>query len=459
MKPIVCIGLEVKGREIDPLLFLSTNFLKAGYPVLLGHRSRVWRFLNKDAQDILPICYIAKEMGNIDKFHRPNITIYNLDEEGGAAFTIGGKCRLAPVQYQQYLKRIFAWGTEYRNYMIANGGDPKRVIVTGHPKFDLKRLEMNQSQGHSTAIHFPEKFILVNSNWLTGNHVSGAEAFRKLHLSMGLPIETLDEAIAKDTKTLNRMVSLLKRLAKTFKDHTIVVRPHPVEDASHYNNYFSEKNILITKRGNSYSWIKRAVAVIHNDCTTGIEAFTMGKPVISYTGPETNMDSMAVQVSQATNDADEVLQLVRNAIANDGRSSLTPEEREKRMAKLRRLLANIDGQSASEKIVSTVAQDYASQEVPEYTLPKPKSWIYRTAKKGKRVIQNLKLRFKHDEKKYFLKRTLRGKFPGLAMSEVLERLERFQICPPSSGECTVVEYDIDTFLLTPGPAWKPPQEH
>ncbi|SKA91357.1 surface carbohydrate biosynthesis protein [Paucidesulfovibrio gracilis DSM 16080] len=456
--PLVCIAIEVKGREISPLLFLSANFIKAGFPVLIGHRARIWRFFRKDAADI-PICYIAKEMANLSEYARPAMNIYSLDEEGGAKFSTSGNCRLAPVKVQDKLRKIFCWGEAYRDFMVANGGDPDKIVASGHPKFDLQEVETFRQTKAEEQLCFPEKFILINSNWASAHYVAGAEALRELHISLKMGLERLERATVKDNHTLQRMIPLIKKLTAAFPDHTIVIRPHPVEDEKHYASYFTAKNILVSKQGNSYSWIKRAVAVIHNDCTTGIEAFTMGKPVISYTGPETNMDSMAVQISQATDDADEVIALVRNAIANNGRSNLLPEEREERMAKLRKLLANIDGQSASDTIVSTVLQDYTMEELPAYTLPKPKSWVYRTAKKGKRIIRNIKLRLSHDAKKNFLKRTLRGKFPGLALSEVLERLERFQVCPPSSGECTVVEYDIDTFLLTPGPAWKPPQEH
>jgi hypothetical protein len=76
---------------------------------------------------------------------------------------------------------------------------------------------------------------------------------------------------------------LIVDLDKAFPEITIVVRPHPDEDPQVYHEIASRcHSVQVTNEGNVLPWLIATKAIIHNGCTTGVEAYAMGVPVIAY---------------------------------------------------------------------------------------------------------------------------------------------------------------------------------
>jgi hypothetical protein len=76
---------------------------------------------------------------------------------------------------------------------------------------------------------------------------------------------------------------LIPKLDKAFPELNIVIRPHPTERHDAYNEIAARcSRVHVTNQGNVVPWILATRAVLHNGCTTGIEAFVMGVPAISY---------------------------------------------------------------------------------------------------------------------------------------------------------------------------------
>jgi hypothetical protein len=75
---------------------------------------------------------------------------------------------------------------------------------------------------------------------------------------------------------------LIPKLDRTFPKNSIVIRPHPTERQDVYNDIAARcSRVHVTNEGNVVPWILASKAVLHNGCTTGIEAFVMGVPAIS----------------------------------------------------------------------------------------------------------------------------------------------------------------------------------
>ena len=69
---------------------------------------------------------------------------------------------------------------------------------------------------------------------------------------------------------------LIPALEEAFPNHTIVVRPHPTENPKVYYDIASQcTRVQVTNEGNVIPWLSAAKALVHNGCTTGIEAFIM----------------------------------------------------------------------------------------------------------------------------------------------------------------------------------------
>ena len=76
---------------------------------------------------------------------------------------------------------------------------------------------------------------------------------------------------------------LIPVLDQALPDHTIVIRPHPAENQEVYHNIAKTcKRVRVTNEGNVVPWLIAAKALIHNGCTTGVEAYALGLPAITY---------------------------------------------------------------------------------------------------------------------------------------------------------------------------------
>jgi hypothetical protein len=84
-------------------------------------------------------------------------------------------------------------------------------------------------------------------------------------------------------KIFEAFEELVQELAREFPDRTIIVRPHPSEDHDSWKSLCSQfDNAFCVYEGGITPWLIGADTVIHNSCTTGVEAFVAGKKVISY---------------------------------------------------------------------------------------------------------------------------------------------------------------------------------
>ena len=137
-------------------------------------------------------------------------------------------------------------------------------------------------------------FLLINTNF---NHVN---AFGP-DMNLFQPVKNPDEIpkFGRAAKGMSREYAedlwnhklavfkdfqeLIPKLEQAFPQLNIVVRPHPTERHGVYNEIATRcSRVHVTNQGNVVPWILATKAVLHNGCTTGIEAFVMGVPAISY---------------------------------------------------------------------------------------------------------------------------------------------------------------------------------
>jgi len=82
---------------------------------------------------------------------------------------------------------------------------------------------------------------------------------------------------------LYAFIDAIKKLAHNNNNYDIVLRPHPREAPEPWKIYLEGlPNVHIIKEDAIMPWIKNAFALIHNSCSTAVEAAVAGTPVISY---------------------------------------------------------------------------------------------------------------------------------------------------------------------------------
>ena len=61
--------------------------------------------------------------------------------------------------------------------------------------------------------------------------------------------------------------------------YDIVLRPHPAEDPKVWQTYLQNiPNVHVIREGSISAWVKNAFVIMHNGCTTAIEATISKKP-------------------------------------------------------------------------------------------------------------------------------------------------------------------------------------
>jgi surface carbohydrate biosynthesis protein len=195
--------------------------------------------------------------------------------------------RLSPVAIR-YISHLFAWGEDnaelWRQYPHLPAGMP--IHVTGNPRSDMLRPELRSFyEPEADALRQEHgKFILVNTNF---NHVNAfypaQNLFRPVKgegekpqfgkAAIGMSREYAEGLRNHKLDILRAFKELIPVLDQEFPDHTIIVRPHPTENFQVYQDIANQcQRVTVTNEGNVVPWIMATEVVIHNGCTTGVEA-------------------------------------------------------------------------------------------------------------------------------------------------------------------------------------------
>lgn len=197
-----------------------------------------------------------------------------------------------------YVSHMFAWGEDnaelWRQYPDLPAGMP--VHVTGNPRGDLLRPEIRvfYQKDAEKILNTYGDFILINTNF---NHVNAfypaqnlfqpvkepGEKARFGQAARGMTREYAEGLRDHKQAVFRDFQQLIPALEKAFPEHTIVVRPHPTESQEIYREIAAQcERVQVTNEGNVVPWLIATKAVIHNGCTTGVEAYFMDLPAISY---------------------------------------------------------------------------------------------------------------------------------------------------------------------------------
>ena len=299
-KVTLLMPVENQVRELDSKLLLACIAARRGFRSVIGSRREMHIRITSFPRSI----YLAKSM----PVHK-NI-IFRIMRKLGHEIVAWDEEALVHPQAETYYRRrvcprgiryashLFAWGEDnaelWRQYPYLPSGMP--IHVTGNPRGDLLRHELRgiyQVDAEKLRRTYGD-FILVNANF---NHVNAfspdLNLFRPVKQAgdepkFGRAAKGMSRDYAEGLRDHKQAVlqdfqRLIPALEKAFPEYTIVVRPHPTENHEIYRNIATQcTRVRVTNEGNVVPWILASKAVIHNGCTTGVEAYIMGVPAISY---------------------------------------------------------------------------------------------------------------------------------------------------------------------------------
>jgi surface carbohydrate biosynthesis protein len=300
--PTVLFPIETLTRELDSKLVMALALAAKGCRTIVGHKESM-KAIGGASTGVVwqgKSLFRAKSSNHLaDQLISNRSAIMFLHDEGGMHQVKAWPNHVLKTHRIEYLRkrnvnRVCVWGERQKSVLSSYAEELKDVIaVTGTPKFDLclpdyawvtaaKSKQLREKYG---------TFILVCTRFATAAHSAGqGDPFRRKMNPALWPQSLNQESLAdlwfskwqRDVHDFADFVVLTKELALNFPQMTVVLRPHPSESMTFYQQAFASfKNVAVTRDDSVLPWIRAAKLVVHSNCTTGIEAVLSGVPVLN----------------------------------------------------------------------------------------------------------------------------------------------------------------------------------
>jgi surface carbohydrate biosynthesis protein len=450
------IPIETKAREYHAKLLLSCVAAEKGFGVILGHKGALATNLRFLPRGIIFGNNITTEIeGRFARYRDMGYTVAAWCEEG-IAYRNRQSYRHERVSAEAMARAavFFAWG-DYHAEDVRRAievDDLKKVIPSGSPRLDLLRPRFREFY-REAARRIGERYgriVLVNTNFHRFNHFLGRGAYLQGLKDRGKVPNAEKEVFFREWiaflgEMYNAFAKMLGPLSAALPDHAIILRPHPSENHDAWKKEVKGlSNVKVLHEGGALPWILASEVVIHNSCATGIEAFGMGVPVVSYR-PMTSerYDSFLPNaVSREVFSEQDLVGMVKALVSSElGRGSEAELEK-KRLAQ--RFFSGLEGRLASEIMVDRLGSldvcpvPFAS--TPVHALARKMAfrgilpaWVF---------LQKL-VRGGDPHSTY-----LHQKFPSLGLSEVKADLNRLQKVSGRFANVGVTEICESLFYVT-----------
>lgn len=453
------IPVESQWREFDAKLLLACIAAARGYPVLIGPNREIESRIASFPKGI----YFAYRMksGNAKFFRilaKLGHQVVAWDEEALVHLPpeMYYSRRLSPDAFQ-LVSHLFAWGKDnvdlWRRYRHLPSDVP--IHVTGHPRADLLRPELSgfyRQEAEALQDQYG-KFILVNTNF---KHVNAFYPFQNLFQPVsnagatpkfGRSAVGMTFEYAKGFEELKKALfedfqRLIPALNQAFPDNTIIVRPHPVEDQKVYQRIAAQaKQVHVTNEGNVVLWLMAAKALIHNGCTTGVEAYLMGVPAISYRATVNDYyDDGFYRLPNRLSHQCFNFEELRNTLTKILAGELGRPNGSKIQALVDNYLTAQEGPLACERIVDFI--DKIIKDLSKLSRPgardRIQGWFMTIRRRTRKRHKRTELR--------------RHRYPGISAQELNKRISRFQHILGARSDLKVEQIYNQIFRIYRNPA-------
>ncbi len=326
----------------------------------------------------------------------------------------------------------------------------KDLVVTGHPSFDLASHRFIPYYTNKDIIrNHGRDYILMNTSFGMFNHEMGFENYLNMLSKMQeWAVYTtpehrahLQQRYEHEEKTATAFIELAKVLSKQYPNKHIIIRPHPAESMYFYTKQLSNyPNIFVTKKNSVRQWIVTAGAIVHHDCTTGLEALLMDKLVIQYQ-PDTdtqNSSEFMNRIGVRTNNSNETIALIDSG-------HMPKTIRHETLESLRLGMDNLDG-CASIKLADlaiSLSTDTGSW------MPKPLG-LWGNIKCWRKYASKL-LRARQPGRNGKKVRYALNKFSRLKKNDIETKLHLLRSLEPELPKFEVQQLCLNNYLIKPAP--------
>ncbi|AIK96939.1 surface carbohydrate biosynthesis protein [Candidatus Odyssella acanthamoebae] len=284
-KPLFFLPVESTPRELDYKLNIARKLCRHGIDVIIGNPPFIRDELHyKNFKG----GFLEKGMNPLPSYYKSlkekNIIVYCLSDEGAAhpAFSVTYE---PAVESLKLAEKVFLWGEFQRKDLIARNSNPdliSRYQVIGYPGLELSLPKYKDYHNCLRPPSIGKDYILINTNFGSINGHSMEEVLKACPSMSPETLAMVKTSYENEKKGFALFRDWLDYIIQNFPTEHFLLRPHPVEKKENYAAYFGKyKNVTISQAGNANHIIAGAKLVIHNDCTTALQSYLAGMPVIS----------------------------------------------------------------------------------------------------------------------------------------------------------------------------------
>ncbi|SDY37358.1 surface carbohydrate biosynthesis protein [Nitrosomonas halophila] len=410
--------IDLNLHRFDPAVYVGKSLtgrsrLSLTMPKLLGHKLAVW--------DEEGLVWASPEIYWRTKIHGPNLNLPSLLIAWGEA-------------------NAAAWRDhpDYSDTPIALAGNPRTDLLRPvfRSCFDDELNAIRQRHG---------RFVLINTNFSRVNHYQPRQNRHLKWLREGGSGHSRAGFARHKWELYNAFLATLPDLIRALPSTCFVLRPHPSENRAVWDELAAGlPNLAIDREGNVVPWLMAADAVIHNGCTTAIEACQLECPAIAYRPVVSDQYDHPLPngISLEARNVAELADRVAACIQDRTGSFRDQIEDPARRALLNRALATFDApELASERILDAL-QPLLACDVEGSELTAARLVLY-----GRRLVAGIS---RHIPGTANYQPYIAHMFPPTDDTEVQYRVNRLARCLGLAAVPKVSPLLADVFQIQPG---------
>ena len=294
-RKVVLFPIETVVRELDFRLLLGAYCARPDTQIIIGKQSLLYDLVGRLQGGVFVGKNLAiwKSDSKYRRYKARGFRTIQLHEEGAiyeGSREDWAKCVNDFLNVEQFEAEdyVCSWGEfQAECYRRRNPPCREHIVVTGHPRFDLFKPEF-RALYEDEVLRLKEKygrFLLINTNFFWSNAKGMDFCFQWYEVKPDDQQKRtfyLDQCCNSVVKW-SRFMQLINHLSDRFPELQIVVRPHPSESIHYYTNLLRYvPRVHVVREGALQAWLLATEAVIHDGCTTAIEAHLARTRVINF---------------------------------------------------------------------------------------------------------------------------------------------------------------------------------
>lgn len=301
------IPIEIIRRELDSRLLIALRLLllNSEWEVIIGKTNKVGDFWRTQIKKNQKFIYLSKGMTFSKLFYLNLISkggfFFLLDEEGAIFSNFISKVAKRGGTNNdliKYMSKILFWGENEkkefldRHYKYLTN---EKIEVTGNPRFDLCKKEYRDYHINKTKNSYVDKnLIMIDTAFGVYNNIVDInlefEHWKNVKYEKNRGeydrhqwLKNIAPLYEYQKKIFPHFLDGIKYICNNYSDYNFLIRPHPVENLETYKNFFKDiSNVVVSNEGSAVEKFINAKLIIHNGCTTAIEALFHEIPSVCF---------------------------------------------------------------------------------------------------------------------------------------------------------------------------------